>query len=96
MGRGFFPFILQLGGSIGVIAIGIWAVAQPKHLQGFLNENYGLLPAVRSRSTTITTVITTAVIRMAGLGLILYGYTLLSNYKAEMILLGKAFGVIPN
>ncbi len=46
MGRGLLFLMLQLGISIGVTAIGIWAIARPSKLQAFINQNFALLPAV--------------------------------------------------
>jgi hypothetical protein len=89
MSRGPVFFLIQLLAGFGVAALGSWALIRPKHLQEFIKDNYDLLPAVKSRSP-----ITTTLIRGAGVGLLFYGVTLLSNYKEEMIFLGRAFGVI--
>jgi hypothetical protein len=89
MTRGPVFFLIQLFAGFGVAALGTWALVRPKLLQAFLKENYDLLPAVKPYSP-----ITTSAIRVVGIGLVFYGVTLLSNYKEEMISLGKAFGVI--
>ena len=83
MTRGLFIFLIQLVASIGISAIGIWAVALPKHLQRFISQNFALLPAVRSGST-----IATMSIRIAGIALIFYGFALGSGFKYELAGLG--------
>jgi hypothetical protein len=89
MSRGPVFFLVQLLAGFGVTALGLWALIVPKRLQGFIKNNYDLLPAVKPHSP-----ITTTLIRGAGVGLVFYGATLVSNYREEMIWLGKAFGVI--
>jgi hypothetical protein len=89
MSRGPIFFFIQLLAGFGVTALGLWALIAPKRLQGFIKDNYDLLPAVKPRSP-----ITTTLIRGAGFGLVFYGGSLLSNYREEMVSLGKAFGVI--
>ncbi len=89
MSRGPIFFLIQLLAGFGVAALGLWALVWPKRLQGFIKDNYDLLPAVKPRSP-----ITTTLIRGAGFGLLFYGASLLSNYKEEMVSLGKAFGVV--
>jgi hypothetical protein len=87
MARGIFIFVLQFVVSIGITSIGVWAVLRPKHLQAFINENFALLPAVRPGSFIAPTLI-----RTAGLGLILYGYMLVLNYKDESCGSGRYSG----
>lgn len=89
MSRGPIFFFIQLLAGFGVTALGLWALIAPKRLQGFIKDNYDLLPAVKPRSPIITTLI-----RGAGFSLVFYGGSLLSNYREEMVSLGKAFGVI--
>lgn len=91
MSRGLLMLVLQMAVSIGVAALGVWALSRPKHLQAFINLNFALLPAVRPSSP-----FTTTLIRMAGICLILYGYMLASNFKEEIVWLGKALGVVAN
>jgi len=89
MGRGPIVFVIQLFVSITVTAVGLWAATRPRHFQGFLNENYALVPPVHSSSF-----VTPTLIRMVGFGLLVYGVMLLINFRNEMIWLGKIFHVI--
>lgn len=91
MGRGLLIFGIQLLVGIAVTSIGVWAVTLPKRLQGFINENFALLPRVGSRS-----LIAPMLIRLAGCGLIVYGCFLMLNFKDELVWLGKIFGIISN
>jgi hypothetical protein len=88
MGRGALFLILQLGISIGITTIGLWALVRPAKLQAFLNQNFALLPAAGSEWS-----LASALMRMAGAGLIFYGITLASGFKDEILWLGKVFGV---
>ncbi len=88
MGRGILFLMLQLGVSIGVTAIGLWAVTRPGRLQAFINQNFALLPAAGTSSPLVP-----ALMRVAGAGLIFYGVTLASGFKDEIVWLGKVFGV---
>jgi hypothetical protein len=79
--------ILQIVGSFGVLGLGVWAITRPKHFQGFLNDNFALLPTVKPRSF-----VTSMLIRAAGSGLILLGCTHLLNLRHELVSLGLASG----
>jgi hypothetical protein len=84
MSRGFFILALQLAISLCITTVGVWAVTRPRHLQAFINENFALLPEVQPKSLFVS-----ILIRAAGCGLIVYGYTLILNYRAEIAWLGK-------
>jgi hypothetical protein len=90
MGRGLLFLMLQLGISMGVTAIGIWAIARPAKLQAFINQNFALLPAAGTGSPIVPTLM-----RVTGVGLIFYGLTLASGFKDEIVWLGKVLGVPP-
>jgi hypothetical protein len=83
--RFFTVLMLQIVGSFGVLGIGVWAITRPKHFQGFLNENFALLPAVKPRSF-----VTSMLIRAAGSGLILLGCTDLLSLRHELVSFGLA------
>jgi len=72
-------FVLQLIGSLGVVGLGVWGVAHPVNLQRFLNDNFALLPAVERRS-----IVTSTLIRVAGIGLILLGSIHLRSFRDEI------------
>jgi len=83
MGRGLLFLMVQVIASIGISLLGVWALLRPRHLQNFLNANFALLPAVRSGSDSFA-----LLLRLAGIGLVLYGWLLLSDLRRELLLLG--------
>jgi hypothetical protein len=91
MSRGAVFFIIQLLVGFAIAAMGIWALSRPKHFQGFVHENFALLPEVRPQS-----IVTPTLLRIIGVALIAYGCMLLSNFRDELIWLGKLFRVISN
>jgi hypothetical protein len=92
MGRGALFLILQLGISIGITAIGVWALARPVKLQAFIHQNFALLPAARTEWSSEWSLAST-LMRIAGAALIFYGVTLTSGFKDEIVWLGAVFGV---
>ena len=47
MSRGLLILVLQLLIIAAMACLGIWTLVRPKSFQGFLHENFGLLPPVR-------------------------------------------------
>ena len=91
MGRGILFLVLQLVVSIGVTAIGIWAITRPGKLQAFIHQNFALLRPAGAEWSIASTLM-----RMAGAALIFYGVTLASGFKDEILWLGQVFGVPPH
>ncbi|OAF02546.1 hypothetical protein AYJ54_26555 [Bradyrhizobium centrolobii] len=89
MSRGAVVLAIQLFVSVVITSVGLWALLWPKRLQQYVNTNYALLPAVREgwRPTAI-------VLRLVGVFLIWYGYTLAAAYRAELLWLAHIFGII--
>lgn len=88
MQRGIMVLVLQMLICMGVTGLGIWAVARPRRLQLFMNDNFYLLPAVRpDRSLTPT------LVRLFGIFLLWYGYSLLREYHDELLWFGRLFGL---
>lgn len=78
--RLIFIFVLQLIGTFGVVGLGVWGLAHPVSLQRFLNENFAFLPAVGPKS-----IVTSTLIRVAGIGLILLGSVHLRSFRDEIV-----------
>lgn len=78
---------LQLTGSLGAIGVGLWGLTYPASLQKFLNENFALLPDARRAS-----IVTSTLIRAAGIGIVLLGSMLMRNVMNELAAFG-GFGV---
>ena len=87
--RGILVLVLQLFESMGVTALGFWALLWPKRLQRFVNTNYALLPAVSERWRP-----TPILLRLMGVFLIWYGYTLSAAYREELLWLARLFEII--
>ena len=92
MGRGPFFFIIQGGIILAFTSVGVWAVVRPRHLQGFINENFALFPLVRAGS--LSTFVTSNLLRLIGLGLIFFGCSLLANFKDEIVWLASLMGLL--
>jgi hypothetical protein len=92
MRRGPVFFVIQLGIILTLSSVGVWAVIGPRHLQAFLNENFALLPVVRPGS--LSTIVASNLLRLAGFGLVFYGCRLLENLKEEMVWLAKLLRLV--
>jgi hypothetical protein len=88
MTRGLFILVLQMFICTGVTSLGLWALTRPKRLQHFINSNYALLPAARDdwQATPIF-------LRIFGIFLLWYGYTLAAGFHEELLFLGRLFGI---
>jgi len=88
MGRGILIFIVQIIVCTGITVVGLWAVTRPKHLQNFINSNYALLPAPKDgwQATPIF-------LRLFGIFLLWYAFTLAAGFHEEMLFLGRLFGL---
>ncbi|WP_027578252.1 hypothetical protein [Bradyrhizobium sp. Ai1a-2] len=89
MPRGIIVLFVQLFVCVGVTALGCWALLWPKRLQRFLNTNFALLPEVREGRQ-----VAPIMLRLIGLFLIWYGYTLVGAYHAELLWLARLFGIV--
>ena len=69
MQRGIMVLVLQMLICLSVTGLGIWAIARPRRLQLFMNNNFDLLPAVKPGVS-----ITPLVVRLFGLFLLWYSY----------------------
>ena len=89
MPRGAIVLVIQLFVSAMITAVGFCALLLPKRLQRFMNTNYALLPAPTEgwRLTAIA-------LRLVGVFLIWYGYTLIGAYRAELLWLAHIFGIM--
>jgi hypothetical protein len=83
MSRGLFVLAIQIFASLGVTAIGLWALVRPRHLQGFVHANFALLPEVKG-SMQLTPVI----LRLLGVFALWYGATLIEGLHQELVALG--------
>lgn len=88
MQRGIMVLVLQMLICMGVTGLGVWALAQPRRLQLFMNENFYLLPAVKPDGS-----ITPMLIRVFGVFLLWYAYSLLREYHKELVWIGRLFGI---
>jgi hypothetical protein len=93
MSRGLFVFVIQIVVCLGVTALGVWAVARPKHLQQFINSNFALLPSVKDALQ-----LTPILLRLVGAFGIWYGYMLFGGFHHELSSLGFSwpFGGLPH
>ena len=83
MSRGLFVLAVQIFASLGVTAIGLWALARPRHLQRFVHANFALLPEVKQ-----TVQVTPIVLRLIGVFALWYGCTLIEGLHQELVALG--------
>lgn len=86
MQRGIMVLVLQMLICLGVTGLGIWAVIRPRRLQLFMNKNFYLLPAVTPEAG-----ITPILVRLFGLFLLWYSYSLLREYKNELLWISHLF-----
>ncbi|MFJ6328675.1 MULTISPECIES: hypothetical protein [unclassified Rhizobium] len=79
MSRGLFALVVQLLICVATAFLGIWPLMRPKNFQGFVRENFGILPPVKPgiRPTPI-------IIRLSSIYLLWYSYFLASAYWAEI------------
>ena len=89
MGRGLLIFIVQIIVCTAITGLGLWAVTRPKHLQHFINSNYALLPVPKDGWQAAP-----ILLRLFGIFLLWYGYTLAAGFREEMLFLGRLFGII--
>jgi hypothetical protein len=83
MSRGLFILVVQIVVSLGVTAIGLWALARPRHLQRFINSNFALLPEVKD-----TIQLTPIILRLIGVFALWYGGMLIDGLHRELAALG--------
>jgi hypothetical protein len=83
MSRGLFVLVVQIFASLGVTAIGLWALARPGHLQRFIHANFALLPEVKG-----TMQFTPVILRLIGVFALWYGATLIEGLHQELVALG--------
>jgi hypothetical protein len=83
MSRGLFVLVIQIFVSLGVTAIGLWALARPRHLQRFVHANFALLPEVKG-----TMQITPLILRLIGVFALWYGATLIEGLHRELVAFG--------
>jgi hypothetical protein len=83
MSRGLFVLVVQLFAGLGVTAIGLWALARPRHLQRFVHANFALLPDVKQAAQ-----VTPIVLRLIGVFALWYGCTLIEGLHQELVALG--------
>lgn len=88
MQRGIMVLALQTLICLSVTGLGIWAIARPKRLQLFMNDNFDLLPAIKPGAS-----ITPIVVRLFGLFLLWYAYSLLRGYGDELLWIGRLLGL---
>jgi hypothetical protein len=87
--RGILVLVVQLSVSMGVTALGVWALLWPTRLQRFVNANYALLPAPSEWWRPTPTLL-----RLVGVFLIWYGYTLAAAYRDELLWLARLFEIV--
>ena len=80
MSRGLFILVLQLLIVAATACLGIWTLVRPKSVQGFLHENFGLLPPVGAGPR-----LTPILIRLASIFLLWYSYTLADAFRMEIL-----------
>lgn len=80
MQRSIVTVLLQTMICTGVTGLCLWAMIRPKHMHHFLNENFHILPPLRPRS-----IMTPNFVRCFGLLLLTYAYSLLKNFRHELL-----------
>lgn len=88
MQRGIMVLLLQMLICLGVTGLGIWAVTRPRRLQLFMNANFYLLPAAKPGKS-----FTPMLVRLFGIFLLWYAYSLLREYHNELVWLGTLFRI---
>ena len=83
MSRGLFVLAIQIFASLGVTAIGLWALVRPRHLQRFIHANFALLPEVKGGVQ-----FTPVILRLIGVFAVWYGCTLIEGLHQELLALG--------
>jgi hypothetical protein len=83
MSRGLFVLVVQMFAGLGVTAIGLWALARPRHLQRFVHANFALLPEAKT-----TLQLTPLILRLIGVFALWYGATLLEGLHRELVAFG--------
>ena len=83
MSRGLFVLVVQVFAGLGVIGIGLWAMARPRHLQRFIHANFALLPEVKGGVQ-----FTPVILRLIGVFAVWYGCTLIEGLHQELLALG--------
>ncbi|CAB3789416.1 hypothetical protein [Pararobbsia alpina] len=87
---GLVILFFQLFVCLVLFAVGLWSVARPKHLQHFIHSNFALLPAVR-KGVRITPIF----IRLAGMYLLWFAYTLTISFHEEILWVERQFEIRP-
>lgn len=88
MQRGFFILFLQVVVSVLVTGVGIWIVLLPTSFQRFLTVNFALLSEPRHAWQ-----ITPVALRVFGMFLLWYGYSLATEFGKEVSWLAWLFRV---
>jgi hypothetical protein len=84
MSRGLLILALQLLIIAAMACLGIWTLVRPKGFQGFLHENFGLLPPVRDGLR-----LTPILIRFASIFFLWYSYALADAFRMEILRVGE-------